>query len=471
MKPFAARNMFMRNYFLKGIEVCFIADPGTQRWVISNNQSRKILELCDGKKEINVIAEKIGISNEEAEYTIKSLENEGLIFNDEAMYFQNCSAIIQDTDIMALHLEITNQCNLRCTHCYLNSGPKKKNELNKSEIFNIVDQLEPGSGKKVCITGGEPFLHPDFFEILEYVAVTRGLEADIYTNALLIDDQTAAKLRDINDRSAYGINLQISIEGSDAEKNDKVRGEGVFEGIGKAINILMRHGLGKNIVLFVCLTKDNINQVQELVKMAELLKIKALKFSQWQKQGRTANVSWAEKSPSLEDWIRCGHMLLDYSHQETVLLGNFWGDLKNGAPFGFSLDGRLFPKFICNLKIAPRIDCEGNIWPCQVFVDKESIVGESRKQSLTDVFGGEKYKNLFKQCKQREDNISECQKCEWKAFCAGGCGGFAYAEHDEFNKKDYFCEVRKYWFEQYIANKIYMYRLQLQQSKVLAGVL
>jgi len=454
MRPYVNTNLFKREFNLDNTPFFFVADPGTQRWLIGNREMEKVINACDGKTQIKDISLKTKIPYQQAEYIVRSLENEGLIFQDEAQFLQNCQPIVRDTDIMAFHLEITNKCNLRCGHCYLNSGNKKETELTKEELFNIIDQLEPGSGKKICITGGEPFLHPDFFELIEYTAVTRMLETDIYTNALLINEETAHRLKDINDRSPYGINIQISLEGANAEINDRVRGKGVFDKVGETINLLSKIGMNKNIVLFVCLTKENISQVADMINLAEILNIKALKFSQWQKQGRALDVSWADKSPTMEEWVNCGHILLEYPHQQTYLLGNFWGDLKNDSPLGFSLDGKLFPKFCCNFKVAPRIDCQGNVWPCQVYVDKDFIVGNIKTESIESIFRSGIYRRMFKDCEERENSVSECQSCQWKSFCGGGCSGFAYAEHQTLKKKDFFCEVRKYWFEQYIGRKI-----------------
>ncbi len=460
MQPYAARDLLVRTFYLDGEQAFFIADPNTQRWIIGNQETRDLLQCADGLQSERQIAERLAASPGRTEELLGLLINEGLVFQDKTLFRKQCMPLVCDREILALHLEITNQCNLRCTHCYLSSGAKKKNELGLQEIMDIIDQLEPGSGKKLCITGGEPLLHPDFFNIIEYAAVTRGLEVDIYTNALLIDDETAARLQDIRDRAPFGINIQISIEGADAETNDMVRGKGVFDKVGQAVNRLINRGMEKNIVLFVCLTKDNISQFDALVTMAETLRIKALKFSQWQKQGRTYETSWADKSPTSEEWIHCGHRLLSYPHRDTILLGNFWGDLKNDSHLGFGLTGKLFPKLVCNLKVAPRIDCQGNVWSCQVFVDQASIVGNTRKTTLSQIFSDRPYKNLFRLCTERESHITECATCQWKSFCGGGCAGFAYAENENYHMRDFFCSIRTYWLEQFLTHKIEQYKLQ-----------
>jgi radical SAM protein with 4Fe4S-binding SPASM domain len=216
---------------------------------------------------------------------------------------------------------------------------------------------------------------------------------------------------------------------------------------------LRQVGLHRSVVLFACLTRDNVGRLEDFIRLAERLEVKALKFSQWQKQGRASKTSWADKSPSLEDWIRCGHTLENLPHSSVIVLGNFWGDLKNDGPLGFSLAGRLFPKFFCHLRIAPRIDCQGNVWPCQLFVDGQFAVGNIKEKPLESVLNGDRYGRLFSDCSARVDTVAECKGCEWKAFCGGGCPAFAYAERETLHARDFFCNVRKYWFDQFVQRR------------------
>lgn len=458
-RPYAPENLIIRDVELNQETWKFVIDPGTQRWIITKPLEVKILELSDGKKTINEIAASLMESepsmNSFPQFLniIQPLFYKGFLFDNLEEHQHQSTRIYNDTPIRAIHLEITNICNLRCSHCYLSSGVRKPNELSLKEIKDIVDYFPPGTGSRICITGGEPLLHKDIYEILEYSAVVRGLMVDLYSNAILIDDEIAEKLKDIIDRSQYGVNFQISLEGSDPVQNDAVRGEGVFDKVMKNIEILATHGLNKRINLFICITKQNIHQIPEMIEMAENLDVHLLKFSQWQKQGRAEGVDREELAPSLEEWVNAGKIVLNYPNQKIYLTGNFFADLKNTNGM-FYLTSPLFPKFGCHLKIAPRIDCEGNVWPCQLFVDPAFIVGNIREEPLENIFSGGKYQNLFSACVQRVEKTPECAPCEWKELCGCGCPAFAHTEYGELNHQDFFCDVRKYWFEEYMRSKI-----------------
>ncbi len=65
-------------------------------------------------------------------------------------------------------MELTNQCNLRCRHCYAGSGEKLDNELSTAEVKGLLEELSRLGSVEVEFSGGEPLLRPDLFEIIAY---------------------------------------------------------------------------------------------------------------------------------------------------------------------------------------------------------------------------------------------------------------------------------------------------------------
>ncbi|MCJ7580785.1 MAG: radical SAM protein [Candidatus Aminicenantes bacterium] len=110
--------------------------------------------------------------------------------------------------------ELTHRCNLKCLHCYIplhqrcEIPPGKREELSSSEIYSILDQLADLGCFQLNLTGGEPFVRTDFFDILTY-AKKRGFFTILLTNASVISSLTAQRLKDsgINkvEVSLYGI--------------------------------------------------------------------------------------------------------------------------------------------------------------------------------------------------------------------------------------------------------------------------
>ena len=133
-----------------------------------------------------------------------------------------------------LQLFLTRKCNLHCRHCYLSAGDAMPDEISTDTWKEILHQFAfIGQGNVVTFTGGEPLMHPDFYEIAQE-AVEQGLTVYLLTNGGLIRDKTTAKrLASVADV------VQVSIDGTTAEINDGIRSRGSFQGAVDAIKLLL----------------------------------------------------------------------------------------------------------------------------------------------------------------------------------------------------------------------------------------
>ena len=112
----------------------------------------------------------------------------------------------------------TNQCNLKCKHCYENSGLKPTpDELTTEEVKNIIDQFADIGVVALAFSGGEPLMRRDFFEIVEYAA-KKEFYVSIASNGTLITPSIAKKIK--NAGVSY---IEISLDGFE-EEHDKFRG-------------------------------------------------------------------------------------------------------------------------------------------------------------------------------------------------------------------------------------------------------
>lgn len=115
----------------------------------------------------------------------------------------------------AVQIELTYRCNERCVHCYC-VDDDNGNELTTSEIKKNLKELRNLGSLKLILTGGEPFLRKDIWEIIDYARELR-YAIDIFTNAILIDDDVADKLA-----QAYVKSVQASIYSADPELHDEI---------------------------------------------------------------------------------------------------------------------------------------------------------------------------------------------------------------------------------------------------------
>ncbi len=146
-----------------------------------------------------------------------------------------------------LQWHVTDRCNLRCTHCYQEDGPRAEMGWDAFEdvlagfrAFLNQEERHVGARPKahVTVTGGEPFARPDFPRMLEALAASRDRWSfAVLTNGTLIDDALARRLARL--RPGF---VQVSIDGAE-ETHDEVRGPGAYAAAVSGLRALVRAGV------------------------------------------------------------------------------------------------------------------------------------------------------------------------------------------------------------------------------------
>jgi MoaA/NifB/PqqE/SkfB family radical SAM enzyme len=120
--------------------------------------------------------------------------------------------------------DLTYACQLRCTHCYSESGRRPSRRLPRKELLRIADALIAMRIRSVDLSGGEPLLIEELPEIAARFAAA-GVQVSLYTNGLLVNDEKAHELGRLVTR------VHVSVDGASAEVHDRIRGRrGSFEG-------------------------------------------------------------------------------------------------------------------------------------------------------------------------------------------------------------------------------------------------
>lgn len=164
-------------------------------------------------------------------------------------------------NLQSITLGITQRCNLRCIWCFQNSSPS--NDIATTEpplpqIFEIIDLISPYT-TRITLTGGEPFIRSDIKSIFNY-CIEKGVTVSVTTNSLLISEAMMTYL------VSNKVGVIVSIDGL-AEKHDKIRGAGSFK---KAMDkVSQMKTLGMNIALQMTVSKYNIEDLPEIILIAE----------------------------------------------------------------------------------------------------------------------------------------------------------------------------------------------------------
>lgn len=162
---------------------------------------------------------------------------------------------------ICLTWELTYACNLACVHCLSSSGKRDPRELSTQQCKDIIDELERMQVFYVNIGGGEPTVRSDFWELVDY-ATAHHVGVKFSTNGVRITPEVAAKLA----ASDY-VDVQISLDGANAEVNDAVRGKGSFDMAVRALENLSNAGF-TDAKISVVVTRQNVDQLDEFAALA-----------------------------------------------------------------------------------------------------------------------------------------------------------------------------------------------------------
>jgi hypothetical protein len=146
--------------------------------------------------------------------------------------------------LTALWIQITGTwCNLECTHCLNASGPREPwlLPLDAATARRAIADADRLGVKEIYFTGGEPFLHK---EILPLLALSLAVApTTVLTNGTVITAATAAALAALAATADYSLEIRVSLDDVDAERNDSVRGAGAWSRAVRAVRLLDEHGL------------------------------------------------------------------------------------------------------------------------------------------------------------------------------------------------------------------------------------
>ena len=168
--------------------------------------------------------------------------------------------------LISFDLEITARCNNNCRHCYINlpAGDKaaKQNELSLKEIEEIADEAVSLGALWCLVTGGEPLLREDFFDI--YLCLKRkGLLVSVFTNATLITDKHIRLFKKYPPRD-----IEVSVYGATKETYERVtRRPGSFAAFIRGLNFLLVNGI--KLRLKAMALRSNVNEMQKIVRFCQ----------------------------------------------------------------------------------------------------------------------------------------------------------------------------------------------------------
>jgi mycofactocin radical SAM maturase len=314
--------------------------------------------------------------------------------------------------------EVTLACNLRCSHCLSSSGEKACNELSTAEALDLVEQLHTAGVFQVNFGGGEPFIRPDFEEILAACHAKRIMTC-ISTNGTLIGPERVARLA-----SNRLVAIQVSLDGAKRETCDAIRGNGVFDRAIEAVKLLADTSIPTSIN--TVLTAQNAAEIPAMHELARSLGV-SLRVSRFRPSGRGAD-NWESLRPSpaqllgFSDWLAAS------------------GDVRTGDSF-FSLTTQERQGLGLNLCGAAKLTCcvspTGHMYPCAFLQSDRFEAGNLRTSSFQEIWDNSEIYASF-----RNLRIHSCEECQRFDQCHGGCPAVAWHLKNDINGGDPECLER-----------------------------
>lgn len=341
---------------------------------------------------------------------------------------------------------ITRRCNLRCLRCSTDSAPKNyPGELTLEQMVTVIDDLSDSKVPAVLFSGGEPMLHPNFFDVAGY-AIERGLRVTVATNGTRINSHAAERLKDL------GVaDVGISLDGL-GDEHDCFRGRpGAFK---RAVQAL-RHcrEAGQKAVLHINITRQTVAQLPRILRFIEDEEIPRVCFRHLAGNGRGADVgvpSAAQTRQALRGvadavlrWHREG------STRETLTVGQpadgvffwslmrrrdperaevIWEELKRGGPRGHGIS---------------NIDSQGDVHPAPFW--QGDVLGNVKDRPFSAIWRKSRNSKLLAGLRDRSPRLKgRCAGCRFQELCGGGLRARALEKFGDPWAEDPGCYLHDY---------------------------
>ncbi|MBN1573172.1 MAG: radical SAM protein [Deltaproteobacteria bacterium] len=346
---------------------------------------------------------------------------------------------------MSLFVSITSRCNQACKHCAVYSddfsyGP----DLTTDQWLDFIDEIERLKVLRVKISGGEPFVREDFYDILDAL-YGKPLRISLNTNATLIDKEGAERLTKYRRKMD---DIMVSIDGATPGSHDLLRGIGAFEAALNGIEHLIR--FGHDVSAYCTVTRLNFKELRAAAKLAGETGISSMKFNYLLYEGRGLKYMEELKLNALEvkgiveelKKIRADYPFISgtFFEMDDIFEGirNIKQyDLKDYDPDTHFLSG-------CGaLRNQCAIRPDGWAVPCDRL--PEITAGNILNTPLDIIWReSETFVEFRRRFSTPVTSLSTCKDCRYAPLCTAGCPASAYYTYGTMLARDPFCCYKLY---------------------------
>lgn len=294
----------------------------------------------------------------------------------------------------SIHFDITHKCNEHCIHCLVD---KDDAQASTDDIIDVLCQSAELGYTSLSFSGGEPSIHPDFFEILK-TSRDLGFYFTIFSNVIGLTEKDIAKLS-----SLYPEKVRISLYSMNPEVHDQItQVSGSHE---QTMNgIMMLKDAGVRLFINIPVTNRNYNGYKDVANFCD-------------NSGFERNIDpVVQPTRDLRD--RNMELQLDYQQAKEVTGFQQAADVLVANV----KDGNV----VCNAGFDPSIDANLNVYPCPGI---RKPLGSLKKSTLTDLVVNSPFIEELQGISL--EVLGLCQTCEYLNGCYR-CHGHAYQDENNF---------------------------------------
>ena len=306
-----------------------------------------------------------------------------------------------------LFLELTLNCNERCVHCGSRCGDLPSEELTFEQYKDFLDKIKRDFGTReiqLCITGGEPLLRKDFFDIVGY-AHELGFGWGMTSNGTLIDNEISTRLEECGMGT-----ISISLDGMRESHDEFRRTPGGWEAAVRGIHALIDRNAFQAVQVTTVVHKGNIDELETLYEYLGDVDIDSWRLVTIEPIGRAKDAGLALDA---EDYRRVLNFIREKRLENMPVL--------YGCTHYLGMEYEREVRdwyFLCNAGIyTAGIRTNGDIGAClDIEMRPELLEGNILTDDFTKV-----WQNGFRAYRTNlSDRSAKCASCSEREFCAGG---------------------------------------------------
>ncbi|MBS6295491.1 MAG: radical SAM protein [Dialister sp.] len=371
-----------------------IIAPDYPNWVVLDNQEYEIFRILSKNTIID------GLNMYYAAFPGNTEDDCVLAFTNFLAKIEECQfyedAVSEEEEPVEtikkkVHITMTNNCNMRCPHCFVSAGMVEKQELNVEKILTVIGEIEKINGPTdIVVSGGEPLVHPGILQLLKGL---KGHNVSLFSNGALINENNYAIIADCCQE------VQISFEGVTQDAYERIRGRGNYNKALHAIELLKTTGI--KITLAITIIPSTVENIRDhLIPFVNSFEYENLEIRLNDNIEMTGNA-----------------LTMDFSgfdkYEVDKMMLSLVGQLQDMGVTKVASSGRNVKFRNCGIGTNIVVDANGKIYPCNKFSSYYCGLDEEMSLIFRD------FNELNRSTST--DFMRKCKKCELRYICAGGC--------------------------------------------------